>query len=158
MVKAFNLLKKCSAGVASIEFAIVAPMILLIIMGTFELGIIFFMSVVLEGALDKISRMGMTTYSANSEAFDVDADSIVYGMIHEIGGLGRNSLFNNGTFGMAFTCTTGEIEDYSFGDAGAITCYQARYEYRFATPFLSELIADPFVIKAITVRRNEARL
>jgi Flp pilus assembly protein TadG len=50
-------------GTAIIEFAIVAPMLFLLLIGIIEVGLIFFTTIVLEGATNIGSRIGRTGYT-----------------------------------------------------------------------------------------------
>jgi len=56
-------LARCRRGVSTIEFAFAAPILVITMMGVIELGMIMFMSALLEGAVRDASRFGLTGYA-----------------------------------------------------------------------------------------------
>ena len=58
----FALLARCNEGVTAIEFALLAPVLLLLVMGIIEFSVIMFVSVMLEGSTDMTARLGSTGY------------------------------------------------------------------------------------------------
>jgi Flp pilus assembly protein TadG len=59
-------------GVALIEFAMIAPVLLMLILGMFEMGYNFYMQAQLQGAVQKAAR-DSTVQSAASNSLNVDA-------------------------------------------------------------------------------------
>jgi hypothetical protein len=55
-------LRQCRNGSAAIEFAIVAPLLMILLFTIIEFGLIFFANVTLDGAAAKASRIGKTNY------------------------------------------------------------------------------------------------
>lgn len=56
-------LRNCHRGIALVEFAIIAPVLLLILIGFIELALIFFTQSIIEGATGMGSRIGKTGYA-----------------------------------------------------------------------------------------------
>ena len=59
----FRKIWRDNKGVAAIEFAFVAPVIFLAIIGALELGTIMISTILIEGALGEASRQGLTGYT-----------------------------------------------------------------------------------------------
>jgi hypothetical protein len=75
-VKPLSTACRCNDGASLIEFAVVAPVIFLLMIGILELGLIFFTSSVLEGATNIGSRIGRTGYSAGGDRLTYIRDEI----------------------------------------------------------------------------------
>lgn len=61
----FGRFFRCAVGAAFIEFAVVTPVVLLLIMGIIEYSLIMFGEATLEGALNNAAREGSTNFIAN---------------------------------------------------------------------------------------------
>lgn len=153
----FTLIHTCHGGLASIEFALIAPIVLWLTMALFELGVVTLMNVVMQGGLDRASRVGMAyipnTYRPPNSPYGNTNLNKLFAVLdafeHEVGGF--------------FPPHTVKIDPKDCGDRtttflgadGSMACYEATYDYEFATPFLKQFFPDPYTIRAVTVVRNE---
>lgn len=55
-------LSRCRKGSIALEFAILAPVLLMMLIGIIEFGLVFTASVLLQGAVGTVSRMGKTGF------------------------------------------------------------------------------------------------
>jgi Flp pilus assembly protein TadG len=157
-------------GATAIEFAIVAPVLFLLVMGVIELGLIFFTNAVLEGATNIGSRIGKTGYSSGGPREDY-----IMSRIRELSGgiLNTDNLtisilsYNNfDNIGQPEACITAQCRavdavpgiDFvdtngngswnsdqgksAAGGAGAIVLYRVSYVWKLFTPLMSALIGD----------------
>lgn len=63
----------CRRGAAAVEFAFALPILLTLMCGIFDLGMVLFADVLLEGAVRDTSRLGITGYSPTG----VDRDEMI---------------------------------------------------------------------------------
>ncbi len=170
-------------GAVALEFALLAPVFFLIIMGTFELGLVMFYSTVLEGATSFGSRIGKVNYLP--PGYNDRATYIRTQALEQLQGIlpPEKLTFSMKTYNTfdavsqpeaclvdvcdstspagSFTDTNGNGQwdpdqgKNSPGAPGAIVQYELSYNYRFFTPFVGSLFADPLVLRGITVVSNE---
>jgi len=55
-------ISRCKRGSTAIEFAILAPILIMMLVGVIEFGLVFTASVLLQGAVGTVSRMGKTGF------------------------------------------------------------------------------------------------
>jgi len=171
-------------GITSIEFALIAPVFLLMIMGIIEFSLIMFTSVVLESATNSTSRLGKTGYIAPGSTRQQE---IVNNVNNRTAGLldpakitvttEVYSTFNNvgqpepcikpttppcpGTPGVNFTDINGngvwdaDMGAAGLGNPGDVVVYTVSYPWTIVTPIVSAVIGKTFMITARTVVRNE---
>ena len=66
LLQSLRRFRSCTGGVAIVEFAFAAPILLMMVVGIMEVSMIFFASTLLEGGLREAARYGIT--GANPEA------------------------------------------------------------------------------------------
>lgn len=147
----------CKKGVASIEFAFIAPIVIWLTMAVFELGIIILKNVVLEGAATAAGRVAITYYSGGATIAD-----ITHAFFSNLGGI-NNSLFPPGSINLRYVDCVGGTGVSGGpmgapGDAGGVTCFEFSHNYHFVTPFLGDMFTNPYPIKAVAAIRLEAEL
>jgi Flp pilus assembly protein TadG len=140
------------SGAAAIEFALVAPLFLLLLVGILEISIMFFTSSVIEGATKEAARQirtGQIQGSGNPlTTFRNELCGALYNIIdcNEV-------LFHVQTFSSFQTVSMpleldedGEIVNTTFvpGGSGAVTVVRAMYRWEFMTPFIAEVIPAGF--------------
>lgn len=172
-------------GVSAIEFAIIAPVLLLLIFGIIEFATIMLLANIMENATSISSRLGKTGYAAGGKSrTDTIRDSVIdragglidpakltitskyYEQFDQIGDAEPwNDANHNGI------AETGEYVDINgngqydadmgiagFGDAEDIVVYTVRYPWNIMTPIMREIIGDAqgeFPITAHAVVKNE---
>ncbi len=175
-------LVRCDSGVTTLEFALIAPVFLLMVMGIIEFAMIMFTAVVLESATNETSRLGKTGYIAPGSTRQQEIINNV--ISHTTGLLDPNKItvstevyanFNN--IGQPEPCLTQKCgggvagTDYvdvngnghwdqdmgaaGLGNAGDVVVYTVSYPWSIMTPIVSAVIGNTLTLTARTVVRNE---
>lgn len=170
-------------GVTALEFALIAPVLLLMLMGIIEFSMVMFVSSVLEGATNVSSRYGKTGYVA---AGSTRQQQIIDQINSRTGGLLDPQLitvtttvypaFNsvsqpepytdsnhNGVYnvGEPYTDVNGNSQwDSDMGAAGLgnandVVVYTASYPWKIYTPLMTQFLGSTFTIASRTVVKNE---
>lgn len=159
-------------GAATVEFALVAGLLIFMILGIFELGLIMLISSSLEGSAHSAARYGMTGQgsSTSSEAREsqileaatktlpdfLDTDKLNVSIIsyREFQHIGKAEPFDdrngNGKYdpGDTFTDLNGNgqwDEDSGLegaGDSGSVTVYELHYPWSVMTPLFHNFVTD----------------
>lgn len=139
---------RCQRGAAHIEFALVGPPFLLVLVGTVELSAMFFASSVIEGATKEVARQirtGQIQTSADPmAAFQSNLCDALMNVIDC-----TEVMFHVETFG-SFSAVSmpvevdedGEVTSTGFtpGSAEEVTVVRAMYRWEFMTPLIDYLI------------------
>lgn len=172
-------------GVSSIEFAILAPTLLLLVFGILEFSAIMLVSNIMESATSITSRLGKTGYttagSSREETILASVSTQTQGLI-DTGQLSVSSKYYSqfDQIGDAEPWTDsdsdgvkdpGEWTDVNgngqwdadmglagYGGAGAVVVYTVSYPWPVMTPLLSNIIgneAGNYIITARAVVKNE---
>lgn len=172
-------------GVSAIEFAIIAPVLMLLMFGIVEFATIMLLANIMENATSISSRLGKTGYAASGKSREetirdsvaeragnlIDPSKLVitsryYEQFDQIGDAEPwNDANTNGI------PETGEYNDINgngqwdsdmglagYGDAEDIVVYTIRYPWGVMTPIMREVIADgngDFQLTAHAVVKNE---
>jgi len=163
----FRRLLRNSQGATAIEFAIVAPVLFLIIFGTLEFAIIMHISSVVEHAVHEGARFGITgnDYKDRSSGQDMDRTAFIkYSIEQRIGHwlyepemLTINTRVLNSIQGINLDGTIGDNNGYGNGDQTVI--YKVTYRWQIMTPFLREALGSDedgtFTITSVVAAKNE---
>ncbi len=172
-------------GATAVEFALVAPVLVTLLLGTFEYALLLFASSALENAVAEAARFGITGRSATGgqreqavrqtikaalpDLFDPDKlafETLVYPDFDSIGRpepfVDRNA---NGRYdrGEPFTDVNGNGRwDEDMGKAGlggpnAVVLYRARYSWTIQVPFFRPFFPPDgeITLEAAVAVRNE---
>ena len=169
-------------GSAVLEFALGAPILVVMLSGTVETGMVMFTSTLLEGALRDASRYGITGQEPDpnvrlqnildiiaDRTVDVSKADIEVKVYPSFGDVGKGEDFvdgnGNGTYdpGETFTDANGngewdaDIGAAGPGGAGDIVQYRITYDWPLLTPIASSFMGSGGVIplSASIVVRNE---
>lgn len=175
-------LRRCVEGITTIEFAFLAPCLLLLIMGIVEFSMIMFTMTVLESATSNTARLGKTGYTA---AGSTRQQQIVANVANRTAGLLNASkitvttqVYSNfdkigqpepcithspcpGTAGVNFQDINGngtwdsDMAAAGLGNAGDVVVYTVSYPWPITTPMIGAITGNPFIISARTVVKNE---
>lgn len=185
LLKSLRKLCRAEEGVTAMEFAFVAPPLLLLLMGTIELSVIFTAQNAIESAITNSSRLGKTGYTAQGQS----RQSLIYGMIQsragtlintanltitslsygQISQIGQPEAYvdSNGNqvhdSSESYTDTNGngqwdsDMGAEGLGGAGDIVVYTVSYPWSIQTPILSQVFgtAGYYTIRSNVVVRNE---
>jgi len=173
---------KCESGITVVEFAIIAPVFLLLISGIVEFSLIMFTSVVMESATNTTSRLGKTGYTTGGISRQQEiintVDARTAGLLDPTKITIKSesySDFNNigqpepcitpspcpGTAGVNFVDINGngtwdaDMGQAGLGGAGDIVVYTVSYPWHIMNPLVSTIIGSTFTITARSVVRNE---
>ena len=174
----------CGRGIAAVEFAIIAPVFLLLLMGIIEFSLIMFTTSMLESATAVSSRLGKTGYSQSGmsredtilQAIRTQAGSTIdskkititskyYTQFDQIGkgepwtDTNHNGIADPGEY----TDINGngkydaDLGTAGYGGANDVVVYTISYPWSVVTPFLRELIGTKgiFTITTHAVVKNE---
>lgn len=175
----------CRRGGAALEFAFVAPLVILTVAGIIEIGMMLFVDSLLEGGVRSASRFGITGYTpagvsredqirqiilTNSVGLVQPADLTITTLSYpDFASVGKPEPYvdanGNGQFdvGESYTDVNGNGQwDTDMGAAGAggsgeVVLYKAQVDWRLWTHLLDNIIGDSGAIKlgASVVVRNE---
>lgn len=149
-----NLVRK-QEGVTAIEFALLAPVLFLLLFGIIEFSLLMFASSVIEGATStaaRLSRTGAERSTAGTPAQQAFADSArLRQMILEHGG----GLLKNDNLNVTTIPQTSVVG--SMGGANEMVTYNVTYNWIILTPLVGKLIAPDGVysINSTAVVMNE---
>lgn len=184
MKRAHHALLTCAAGITSVEFAIVAPVMILLMMGIIEFSLIMFTTTVMESAATTTARYGMTGYvAAGSSRQDqiianiqertaglldpthITITTKVYATVDRVGDpetcINPASPPCPGTAGVNYVDINGNGQwDWDMGAAGLgnandIVVYVVTYPWPVTTPVIASIIGNPYNITVRTVVKNE---
>jgi Flp pilus assembly protein TadG len=155
-------------GSSIVEFALVVPPFLLMMMGILEISMVLFVSVHLEGSVHEAARQIRTGNVQNAASPIGEFRTILCGRLEVVLDCdGRLVIdvrpfnqFNSITFA-PFYDENGEAQGNGFspGTAGEIVLVRVAYNWNITTPLLGKLLADDGVsrkvILAAAAFRNE---
>ncbi|MEQ8506581.1 MAG: pilus assembly protein [Rhodospirillales bacterium] len=172
-------------GSSLVEFGLAAPLVVLMIIGTVEFGMILFVSTLMESALRDAARFGITGQEPEGgtrlEQIIAIVEKRTIGLVDmtdakvevkiypTFGDVGRGEDFvdgnGNGAYdaGETFTDENGngahdsDVGEDGAGDAGAIVAYRMEYAWPLRTPMAGQLIGEDgkFVLRSAVAVRNE---
>lgn len=172
-------------GSSLIEFALTAPLMVLMIVGAIEFGMIMFVSTLMESALRDAARFGITGQVPDGATrldqilaiveqrtiglVDMSNAKIEVRVYPTFGDVGRGESYidgnGNGAYdpGETFTDENGngaydsDVGQEGAGDAGSIVAYRMEYAWPLRTPLAGNLIGQngKFVLRSAIAVRNE---
>lgn len=170
-------------GVTSIEFAMISPVILLMITGTVEFSLMMFTSAALESATNTTARLGKTGYTQAGmtreeqiieniqtktagllDPAQITITTTVYPMFDNIGDpepytdTNGNHVYN---LGEPYSDVNGngqwdpDMGAEGAGDANDVVVYVVSYPWPVFTPVINTIIGNTITLTARTVVKNE---
>jgi len=166
--KSLRQLKRDNEGAVAIEFGLGAGVLLIMMMGVIEVGMMLLVNALVDGGLRQASRYGITGYETDSaprmdeiikiisdntlgfvDLSSADLEILVYPSFSDVGsGEGFVDGNENGSFdeGETFSDANGNGEyDSDVGVAGAggsgdVVVYRLTYDWSFFTPMASYFV------------------
>lgn len=171
-------------GITSLEFALIAPVLVLFVMGIIEFSMIMYTTTIMESATNSTSRLGKTGYDPSG----ITREQAIINSIHSrtAGLLNPANLtlttkvyadFNkvgkpepcinplnppcHGTPGINYIDANGnglwdsDMGDAGLGSAGEIVLYVVSYPWPITTPMIAAIMGNTYDITVRTVVRNE---
>jgi Flp pilus assembly protein TadG len=164
-------------GSAAIEFAFVAPVFFMLLLGIFEAGIMFFAQTLLQSGLSDMARMirtGQTQSAGTSQAdfrtqfcakisqlLGCDANLVIdVEAFSGYGGVTYASPFNNPQAASAQQRTLNtNLNNYITGNACDVVLVRAFYAWPLYTPgltlYLANMAGGKYLLSAAAAFRNE---
>jgi len=160
---------RCTAASAAVEFALAAPILFLLIVGMFEIAMVMFISVTVEGGLREAARFGITGAAPvgltrqqqimnildahTLGLIDIATATITFKAYDSFGDIGQPEPFNdispaNGIYdlGEPFTDLNGNSQWDAdrgvdgVGNAGEIVLYKINYDWLLFTPIIANML------------------
>ena len=179
-IQALSLARR-DDGVTAIEFALLAPALLLIVMGVIEFSLISFVSTVMESATAITARLGKTGYVPTTmtrqqeiiNSIDTKTSGLLnknlitvvtkaYSSFAVIGGEPcLTATCGAGTANVDYVDVNGnnqwdaDLGQAGLGGPGDAVVYTVSYPWRIMTPIISSIIGSTYNITVRTVVRNE---
>lgn len=179
-----SLFTRDQRGVTSVEFSLIVPVFLLLVMAIVEFSMIMFTSTVMESATNTTARLGKTGYippgmgreqaiinniqtrtAGLLDPAKITVTSSVYESLNQIGQpepcISPSHSPCGGTPGVNFVDVNGngrwdaDMARAGQGGAGEIVVYTAQYPWPVVTPIISAIIGRTFTISTRTVVKNE---
>ena len=142
-------LLRCQRGVTAIEFGLIFPVFAMLVVGIIEVSLMFYSSIVIEGAVSEAGRLirtGQVQTAADPETTFSDAVcDAVYGVISCDDIYYDVQTFSDfASFSMPITLDDDDepVTSFSTGATGEITAVRALYYYDFYTPMLGTFFED----------------
>lgn len=185
LIARIHRLRREERGVTAIEFALIVPVLLLLVLGTIEISLVMFAQSVMESATFNASRLGKTGFVASGstqqagivgmlnqrsggmmDPAEITITSVAYAQYDEVGEAeGYDDANGNGQWdsGETFTDENGNgtwDEDRGtpgYGGAGDIVIYTVSYPWEIFTPVLREMVGEDGIVNitARAVVKNE---
>jgi Flp pilus assembly protein TadG len=141
-------LARDDSGVSAIEFALVGPVVFLLVLGTVEIALDMIVDASVQLAAQQASRVGLTTVSPSTGTRDSQARAIINAYLQpwtNIGGTVSVTTLNYGTYGNVGTSSY----QSNMGNFGDIVSYNVSV----TIPGFSG-IQKLFGLKSLTFSRN----
>jgi len=135
-VRLFTKLRRDKKGQAMVEFALILPLLLFLLMTIFEFGNIFHSYLLVTSASREGARMGVVGHT----------DTAITERVHEI-----CSTINTAQL----TVVVKPEDDPLIRKRGVKLTVNVDYEVPLITPLLNYILPDPFPIKATSIMRIE---
>lgn len=170
-------------GVTAIEFAMIAPVFVLMLMGIIEFSLVMFVSSVMEGATGMSARYGKTGYVAAGstrqqqivatvaartagllDPSKISITSTVYSAFDKVNKPEPYTDSNGNhsyTLGEPYTDINGngqwdeDMGAAGLGNAGDVVVYSISYPWTINTPIMTAFLGNIFTITSRTVVKNE---
>lgn len=177
-------LTRSQRGITSVEFALIAPVFLLIVMGVIEFSMAMFTSVVLESATNNTARLGKTGYvptgKTRSEAIIDNVKTRTTGLLDPNKISISEKTYSNfdkigqpepcikpitapcpGVAGVNFVDINGnntwdaDMGQAGLGNPGDVVVYTVSYPWKIMTPIVGKVLGNTITLTARAVVRNE---
>jgi len=141
-------------GVAAIEFAMIAPVLFLFLIGITEISLVMLAEHLIENATYNASRTSKTGYIEENKT----QLETVTAVLHErLGGLAplldtSKLTITTTKYGKLSDIGQPEQGSESLGTAGEIVVYTVSYPWKFFTPLIGDLMGDENGIMNISSR------
>ena len=143
-----RLFKRSESGATAVEFALIAPVLVLIFMAIIELSIMFFVSVNIDGAAIEAARRIRTGQTQSSGDPETDFTSTLCANLNSMISCGNvyydsrvMGAYSAVSLGIEYDPDTGEPITYGFnaGGSGDILVVRVMYSWSINTPLIGSI-------------------
>ena len=92
LARALNRLRRDTRGSTIVEFAIIAPSFMILLMGVFDLGQAVYLRAVMNGAMQEAARAGANVFDVLLDAVKVCSLGQITSALFEVGGQYRRNM------------------------------------------------------------------
>ncbi len=143
-------------GITTIEFAVIVPTMLMLMMGVIEFAMIMFVNVAMEAATTTTARLGSTGYTAAGSS---QSQQIIANIMSQTAGLLNPSQITITAYSYTdlnqIPATAPTTPSQDFGTAEKIVVYTVSYPWPVTTPIIKAIVGNTYTIKTRTVVQNE---
>lgn len=147
-------------GVSAVEFALIAPVFFLLLIGVTELSLVMLVEHLLESATYNASRTGKTGYVAEGKS---QMDTVMASLMTRLGGLSplidpTKLTITSTAYGSLSQIGQPEQGEETLGTAEQVVVYTLSYPWKIFTPMVGSLMGDENRIITLSSRivvRNE---
>lgn len=155
-IYSLRLLLKQNKGVASIEFAIIAPILFMLLLTVIELGILMYASSLLDTLTHQAARFGKTGFSYSGL---VSREQFITDFIKDNGAplLDRNSIvIAPVSYVNIQSAGLNGVSAPSYGGGNDTIAYRVSYPWPVMTPFMKIFTPTGFItLTSTTLVKNE---
>jgi len=159
-------LRRCRRGVIAIEYAIILPVFLPLLLGLVEVSFFYFKAIVLEGAVREATRVVRTGQAqASGDALAMFKDTLCDNLagVLTCGELSfyvrSGTKFADAVFDPVFNADGQPInQEFTPGAGSAVVTVRVGYQWTFLTPMLGEVLGGDsakVTMSSTAVFRNE---
>ena len=128
-------------GASIVEFAIILPVFLLLILGIIEFSLVMFISSVIEGATNNVARLNKTGFERSTNPDETARKNEDLARIRDlILSRGYNIIRPENLD--VIIVPSGGSDANTLGGSGEMVTYQTTYRWNIITPFFAEMIGD----------------
>jgi Flp pilus assembly protein TadG len=157
-------------GSAAIEFALLAPILFVLIMGIIEIGIMFLAQFVLQNAVDEAARLIRTGQAAGANMSETQFRQYVCDRVSSLMACDANlqidvetpSALSVSAYASALKpdgTLDSNLDNYAIGDVCSVVLVRAFYTWNVATPlltpFMVNMAGNKHLLSAAAAFRNE---
>lgn len=180
-----NRFRKNQDGITSLEFALISPVMVMLIMGIIEFSMVMYTTTIMESATNSTSRLGKTGYDPSGmtrqeaivhsitektkdllDGAKITIETKAYSDFSKVGKpepcIDPVNPPCGGLPGINYIDANGngtwdsDMAEVGLGNEGEVVVYSVHYPWKIMTPFVSSLMgASIFDITVRTVVRNE---
>ena len=142
-------------GASIIEFAIILPVFLLLIVGIIEFSLVMFISSVIEGATNNVARLNKTGFERSTNPNQAQAQQEDMDRIRELILARGYNIIKSSDLDVLIKPNGGSATG-TLGGSGEMVTYETTYRWKIITPFLTDILgSNDMTLKSQVVVINE---
>ncbi len=150
----------CKRGVTAVEFALIAPVFFMIMMGIVEVSLVMLTQHLMDNTMFNASRTAKTGYTEDGKT---QLDTVVQQVTTELGSLAplidvSKISFSYASYGSLTDINQPEAGQQNLGTAQQVVVFTLTYPWHFFTPIIGNIMGDAnrdMTLTSKIVVRNE---